>query len=37
MNDNVRPIKFDGKHVDFYSSHNKVTSFTISKFVLLDI
>ena len=26
MND----IKFDGKHVDFYSSDNKVTSFTIN-------
>ena len=28
----MRINKFDGKHVDFYSSHNKVpvTSFTIS-------
>ena len=23
-------IKFDSKHIDFYSSHNKVTSFTIT-------
>ena len=26
MND----IKFNGKHVDFYSSHNKIKSFTIN-------